>query len=214
MNPFARTSDRSATGNEVIHGRSRRAASPGTGEQVTQRVVEDRDVTATHVNVDNFARAETDRMIADLQRDAGGINRFAHNRAPASIDKQTVIRMNRDTLYSFAVVDVAAGATLTRTGRRGSVPLGDGGQRGPPHQPRLPRPGHLRLTIEDLGSAYVVVAARTLVDPRDPDDLAAVASLQDQLLLHVAAGPTFTPPTTTPRAWTAPATRSWAWPPT
>ena len=41
------------------------------------------------------------------------VNRFAHNRAPASVDQQTVIRMNRDTLYSFAVVDVAAGATLT-----------------------------------------------------------------------------------------------------
>jgi hypothetical protein len=26
------------------------------------------------VNVDNFARAETDRMFAGLQRDAGGVN--------------------------------------------------------------------------------------------------------------------------------------------
>ncbi len=70
-------------------------------------------VTATRVNADNFARAETHRMMADLQRDAGGINRFRHNRAPASVEEQTVIRMNRDTLYSFAVVDVSAGATLT-----------------------------------------------------------------------------------------------------
>lgn len=70
-------------------------------------------MTSIKVNVDNFARAETHRMMAGLQRDAGGINRFEHNRAPASVDKQTVIRMNRDTLYSFAVVDVSAGATLT-----------------------------------------------------------------------------------------------------
>ena len=65
------------------------------------------------VNVDNFARAETHRMFAGLQRDAGGVNRFAHNREPAPVDQQTVIRMNRDTLYSFAVVDISAGATLT-----------------------------------------------------------------------------------------------------
>ena len=65
------------------------------------------------VNVTNFSRAETHRMMAGLQRDAGGVNRFGHNRAPASVGKQTVIRMNRDTLYSFAVVDVSAGATLT-----------------------------------------------------------------------------------------------------
>jgi hypothetical protein len=65
------------------------------------------------VNADNFALAETHRMMAGLQRDAGGVNQFSHNREPAAIDKQTVIRMNRDTLYSFAVVDISAGATLT-----------------------------------------------------------------------------------------------------
>jgi Protein of unknown function (DUF1254) len=52
-------------------------------------------------------------MFAGLQRNAGEVNRFSHNREPASFDKQTVIRMIRDTLYSFAVVDVSAGAKLT-----------------------------------------------------------------------------------------------------
>ena len=172
----------------------RGAASPGTGEQVTQRVVEDRDVTAIHVSVDNFARAETHRMMADLQRDAGGINRFAHNRAPASVDKQTVIRMNRDTLYSFAVVDVAAGATLT-VPDAGARYLSVMAVNEDHHINRVIHDvGTYELTAEDLGSAHVVLAARTLVDPQDPDDLAAVASLQDQLLLDVAAGRTFVPP--------------------
>jgi len=45
----------------------------------------------------------------------------------------------------------------------------------------------VELTAEDLGSPYVVIAARTLVDPRDPDDLAAVTAVQDQLVLDVAA---------------------------
>ena len=36
------------------------------------------------------------------------------NREPAEIDKQTVIRLNRDTLYSSAVIDLDAGpATVT-----------------------------------------------------------------------------------------------------
>ena len=68
---------------------------------------------STAVNVDNFVRAETDRMFSDLQRDAGGVNVWNHNRAPAAIDRQTVIRLNRDTLYSTAVVDISAAATLT-----------------------------------------------------------------------------------------------------
>ena len=41
------------------------------------------------VNVDNFIRAESDRMFGDSQRDARGVNQFKHNREPTPIDKQT-----------------------------------------------------------------------------------------------------------------------------
>ena len=62
---------------------------------------------AIHVNADNFVRAETHRMFRDIQNQAGGIGAFRHNRTPARIDEQTVIRLNRDTLYSFAIVGLA-----------------------------------------------------------------------------------------------------------
>lgn len=133
------------------------------------------------VSVDNFARAETARMFTDIQRDAGGVNRFRHNRVPADIREQTVIRLNRDTLYSFAVVDIAAGATLT---------IPDAGDRylsvmivNEDHYINrvLHEAGTYELTAADHGSDHVVVAARTLVDPRDPDDLARVAAVQDEL---------------------------------
>ena len=65
------------------------------------------------VNVDNFVRAETERMLLSTQAEAGGINRFGHNRMPTPVEHQPVIRMNRDTLYSFAAVDISEGATLT-----------------------------------------------------------------------------------------------------
>ena len=52
-------------------------------------------------------------MFAALQARAGGVNAWSHDRAPASLDQQTVIRMNRDTLYSFVVADISSGATLT-----------------------------------------------------------------------------------------------------
>ena len=144
-------------------------------------------MTHQKVNVDNFARAETHRMLAALQRDASGINRFRHNRAPAPIDEQTVIRMNRDTLYSFAVVDVSAGATVT-------VP--DAGERylsvmvvneGHYINQVFHDAGSYRLTPDEVGSPYAVVAARTLVDPHDPDDLVAVAAVQDQLVLEASS---------------------------
>lgn len=140
-----------------------------------------------HVNADNFARAETDRMFADIQRDAGGVNIFRHNREPAPIDGQTVIRLNRDTLYSFAIVDLAEGATLVipESGERYlSVMI-------------LDQAHYVRGVLHDAGtyelaelapdSEYVLVAARTLVDPSDAEDIAAVARLQDAMSLEAGS---------------------------
>ena len=151
-------------------------------------------MTQLTVNADTFARAETHRMFADLQRDAGRVNRFAHNRAPASVDEQTVIRMNRDTLYSFAVVDLSAGATLTvpdAGGRYLSVMVVN-----EDHYINkvLHDPGRYELTTEELGSPYVLIAARTLVDPRDPHDLQTVTAIQDRLEIAALAERPFQPP--------------------
>ncbi len=72
------------------------------------------------VSVDNFVRAETDVTMAAYVKQ-GGIGKFLHARAPASIDDQKVVRMNRDTLYSFGIFDLDAGPvtlTLPDTGKR------------------------------------------------------------------------------------------------
>ncbi|OBT14802.1 hypothetical protein A9264_13580 [Vibrio sp. UCD-FRSSP16_10] len=42
-----------------------------------------------------------------------GVNEFLHKRHLTPTDKQPVVRMNRDTYYSFAVIDVSKGATIT-----------------------------------------------------------------------------------------------------
>ncbi|WP_304109048.1 DUF1254 domain-containing protein [Mycolicibacterium bacteremicum] len=131
------------------------------------------------VNADNFVRAETHRMFHDNQAVAGGIGRFRHNRAPARIEEQTVIRLNRDTLYSFAVVDLAEPVRLT---------LPDAGGRylsamivSEDHYINsvLHQPGEHVLTAQECGSRYAFVAVRILVDPNSTDDVAAVAQLQD-----------------------------------
>lgn len=136
---------------------------------------------STLVNVDNFVRAETDRMFAALQAQAGGVNRIQHHRGPTSVDEQAVIRMNRDTLYSAAIVDISAGATLTIPGR---------GERyvsvmvvNQDHYVNrvFHEPGEYLLTVEDFDTPWVGVAARILVDPSDSDDVATVNALQDGL---------------------------------
>lgn len=149
---------------------------------------------AEHVDADTFTRAETDRMFVDLQRDAGGVNRFLHNREPAPVDRQTVIRMNRDTLYSVAVVDLARGATLALPdsgGRYLSAMVLDND-----HYvvDVLHDAGEHRLDAATVGTRYAVVAVRTLVDPLDPGDLAAAAAVQDGVRLTAESAEPFVSP--------------------
>ena len=149
---------------------------------------------ADRVNVDNFVRAESDRMFAALSQQAGGVNVLHHHREPASIDEQPVIRQNRDTLYSSAIVDISQGATLT-------VP--DAGDRylsvmvvNNDHYINnvIHTPGVHDLTVDRFDTDYVLVAARTLVDPGDPADLAEVNDLQDQIGLDAGSDRPFVMP--------------------
>ncbi len=147
-----------------------------------------------HVNADNFVRAESDRMLAELQEDAGGVNLLSHNREPASVDHQTVIRMNRDTLYSFAVVDIADGATITipeHGDRYVSVMVVN-----QDHYVNdiYHTAGEHRLSVETFDTPYVLVAVRILVDPTDPVDVAQVTALQDQFRLEAGSSRPFSAP--------------------
>src|SRR5882672_1354173 len=75
----------------------------------------------TPVTADNFNRAETDMYFAEPVQQAGSIGKFYHFREIMSIDKQAVIRANRDTLYSAALFDLDAGPvtiTLPNAGKR------------------------------------------------------------------------------------------------
>ena len=146
------------------------------------------------VNVDNFARAETDRMFADLQRDAGGINRFIHSREPAAVEHQAVIRLNRDTLYSFGIVDINGGATLT-VPEHGDRYLSVMVVNEDHFVNRICHdPGAYELTVDEFDTRYVLVAARVLADPTDPDDLAAAAAIQDGLQIGAASSVPFEMP--------------------
>ncbi|MBM7365365.1 DUF1214 domain-containing protein [Gordonia hydrophobica] len=146
------------------------------------------------VTVDNFARAETARMFAALAQSAGGSNRWKHARTPTRVEEQTVIRMNRDTLYSFAVLDVAHGGTVTvpdADGRYISVMIVTEEH----HIPRiLHDAGTYQLTADEVGSDFVLVAARILVDPQSADDVAVVAGIQDGLSATSTRGAEFVSP--------------------
>lgn len=66
----------------------------------------------TTVTSASYPADETSHQILKNQ-DLAGINKFLHKRQLTPTDQQPVVRMNRDTYYSFAIVDVSKGATIT-----------------------------------------------------------------------------------------------------
>ncbi len=69
--------------------------------------------TAVAVTVDNYNRAQSDVNFG-LNVERGGFGKFLHRRELVPLDKQGVIRPNRDTLYSSAVFDLDAGPVTVR----------------------------------------------------------------------------------------------------
>lgn len=143
---------------------------------------------AIPVTVDNFIRAESDLYLSNVAKD-GGFGKFVHRREPAAVENQTIIRLNRDTLYSAIVLDLDAGPatiTLPDAGRRFMsimivnedhyVPLVAYGA------------GSYELTKEKFGTRYVLAGIRTLVDPAKPDDVREVHALQDAMRIRQADG--------------------------
>lgn len=139
------------------------------------------ETSTVPVTVDNFARAESDMYFSNLVKQ-GGMGKLMHRREEASIDHQTVIRLNRDTLYSSGVFDLDAGPL--------TITMPDPGERYMALQiinedhytPKVfYGAGTQILTKENVGTRYVVTAIRTLVDPNNPDDLKHVHALQDAI---------------------------------
>ena len=133
------------------------------------------------VTVDNFNRVESDLYFGNAMKDAGGVGKFGHHREPMAIDRQTVIRANRDTLYSPALIDLDAGPV--------TITLPDAGNRFRSMQIINEdhyvvgdveyRPGDYTYDRQKVGTRYVLVALRTLVDPNNPKDIQQVHALQD-----------------------------------
>ena len=133
------------------------------------------------VTLDNFIRAETDMYFGKLVAD-GGFGRFKHSRNVAEIDKQDVVRMNRDTIYSSGVFDLDASPL--------SVTLPDPGGRFMSMQvvsedhfvtEVVYAPGTFRYTAEKVGTRYVGIIIRTLANPEAPADVKQANALQDAI---------------------------------
>ena len=141
------------------------------------------------VTPDNFVRAESDLYFSGVVKD-GGFGKFMHRRQPTSVARQTIIRMNRDTLYSAAVFDLDAGPvtiTLPDPGKRFlSMQVIDEDE----YTPEVHYGAAVRtLTRDQIGTRYALVGVRILVNPDDPKDVETVHALQDAIEVSQPGGP-------------------------
>ena len=134
------------------------------------------------VTPQTYIRAESDRQFGKIVKLAGGVNRLFHFRSPTPLDKQNVVRMNRDTLYSMGVVDTSKGATIT--------------------VPKLPKVRYVSVYLVDndhyspfviytsgthalpRATKYLGVGVRIKVfNPKDADEIALINKLQDLFII-------------------------------
>ena len=127
-----------------------------------------------NVNVATFARAESDAALKKVHS-SFGFNTWYHLRVPTAIDKQEVIRMNRDTLYSSVVLDLSAPATVTMPetgGRYQSLHVINQDH----YSYAETTPGRYELTQDKVGTRFAYLIVRTFLDP---DNIEATHALQD-----------------------------------
>jgi len=147
-------------------------------------------VQTTVVTDENYGRAESEIIFADyIQKIAAatgsnGMGVWMHLREGADPKDRTIMRVNFDTLYSFAIVDLTEDAVLAMPGTNGRYQSAWFITDEHYNPMAFVEPGTYTLTKENVGSRYVMIGMRTQVNVTDPADLAIVHEIQDQLMLE------------------------------
>jgi hypothetical protein len=138
------------------------------------------------VTMDNFAKKETHLMFHGIMQLTGGIGEIFHYPVVTPIDKQAVVRSNRDTLYSGAVLDLTEPVILNLPDTDGryltALVINEG------HYAPIvfSGEGSFVLSQEIAGSRYASILIRTMVDAESPEDMAIVHELQKKITIDQA----------------------------
>lgn len=139
------------------------------------------------VNILNYVRAESDMQFKGYADKAGGVGKLMNFREVYSVKNQTTIRGNRDTLYSFGVYDLASPVTIIKPespDRFQSLLVIDQDE----YNPVLKNgAGTVTLTIDNVGTRYVMVVFRTFCDPDSQEDMKKAHALQDAIKVNQAS---------------------------
>ena len=148
------------------------------------------EVQTTVVTDENYGLAESEIIFSDYVKriaaatNSNGVGIFLHNKIGADPKDQTIMRINFDTIYSSAIVDLTEDAVLTMPetgGRYQSAWIITDEHYNPM---AFVEPGTYTLTQANVGRRYATIVVRTQANTADPADLAITNALQEQLKLE------------------------------
>ena len=141
----------------------------------------------TILTAENFGLAETQMIFAKYVKDiaavtkTNGVGVFMHKRKAPDPKDKTVVRINFDTQYSVAILDLKEEATLTMPETNGRYQTAWFVTEEHYNPMAINTPGTYKINQQNMGSRHVMLVIRTQVNMTDPEDLAKVSTLQDQL---------------------------------
>ena len=147
------------------------------------------EVQTTVVTDENYGLAESEVIFSEHVKkiaaatDSDGVGVFMHLKTGADPKDRTIMRINFDTVYSVAIVDLTEDAVLTMpetNGRYQSAWIITDEHYNPM---AIVEPGTYTLTQKDVGRRYAMIAMRTQANTADPADLVIANALQEQLKL-------------------------------
>jgi hypothetical protein len=146
--------------------------------------------TITPVTKENYALAESQVIFSEYMQKIGkatctnGLGKLMHLRQQPDPKDRTILRINFDTIYSFAILDLTEPVTVVlppTDGRYQSAMVMDDRHNIPL---LFTKPGTYQLTQVNVGSRYAILGIRTQVNIQDPSDLTKVHALQDKVKLE------------------------------
>lgn len=150
-------------------------------------------IASDKVTVDNFVRAETDMTLGHYVKQ-GALGKFLHIRRPTPIDRQPVIRMNRDSIYSFGVFDLTEPVTIVKPDSNGRFQSMQIINEDHYTLEVVYDKGEYTFTKEKAGTRYLCVIFRTFIDANDPADIKAANALQDMVTVRQKSPGAFAAP--------------------
>ena len=136
------------------------------------------------VTLDNYKIAESDLAFNNVAKFVG-TNEFLHFPVEAfDLNNQTVVRMNRDTIYSGAIVNVSEGATVTLPESDGRYMSAMIVQNDHYIDQVFMTPGE---HVIEADTDYVMVAVRIRANINDPEDGDKIRALQQAVTISAGA---------------------------